>query len=165
MKVVGIDPGIERTGFAVIEILGNKTKLLDCGCIFTDKKLPFQKRLNDLANDLKTIFKQWKPTCAGLEQIFFSKNVKTAMKVSHARGVIMEVLEEHGITTHEFNPGHIKMAVTGDSRADKLQIKKMLQYTLGISLKSDDTADAIACGICLALNLKSPLSTKKYNEF
>lgn len=149
MRIIGIDPGIERTGFAVLEMSGKNMLLLDCGCIKTSSKLPFPTRLNILANDLKSVLKEWKPAAAGLEHIYFSKNVKTAMKVSHARGVIAEVLEEYGIHITEFNPAHIKLAVAGDAKADKLQIRKMLQCTLGIDIEQDDTADAIACAICL----------------
>lgn len=156
MRIIGIDPGIERTGFAILEKRNGKINLLDFGCIKTDKSLPFSNRLNLLSCDLKTILKQWKPSGAGIEQIFFSKNIKTAMKVAHARGVILETLEEHGIPTREFNPSHIKLSVTGDARADKLQIKKMLQYMLNLNLKSDDAADAIACGICMLTTINAP---------
>lgn len=149
MRVIGIDPGIERTGFAVMEMRGGKFTLLDCGCIFTDKKFPFAQRLNNIANDLELILRKWKPSAASMEEVFFSKNVKTAIKVSHSRGVILEMLEDHGIPIREFNPSHIKLAVTGHGKAEKSQIKKMLQYLLGINLKSDDASDAIACSICL----------------
>ena len=80
--------------------------------------------------------------------------IRTAMRVSQARGVVVELLEEYGVTIMEINPSHIKMAVTGSGRADKVQVKKMLQYLLGVSPKNDDTADAIACGICLLSSLK-----------
>lgn len=149
MRVIGIDPGIEKTGFAVFENMDGSPQLLDCGCIFTDKKQTFSNRLNTLANDLKKILKKWRPNAAGIEEIFFSKNVKTAIKVAHSRGVILKTLEEHGVEIMEFNPAHVKMSVTGDGRADKLQVKKMVKYLLGLDLKNDDTADAIACGLCL----------------
>lgn len=155
MRILGLDPGIEKTGFAILEMGKNTFNVLDFGCIETSKKEPFSHRLTDIAGDLKKIIRQWKPSAAGLEQIFFSKNVKSAMRVSHARGVIMEVLEEEGVPVFEFNPGEIKLAVTGDGRADKAQIKKMIHYTLGIAVKNDDTADAIACGICLLTTHKS----------
>lgn len=148
MRILGIDPGLEKTGFAVLEMEAAKPKLLDYGCIRTDKKNPFSHRLATLAQDLKQILRQWKPSAASLEQIFFSKNVKTALRVSHARGVILEILEEQGVAVFELNPSHIKISMTGDGRADKLQMRKMLEYTLGIHVKNDDTADAIACGIC-----------------
>lgn len=148
MRVLGIDPGIEKTGFAILEMEADRPKILDCGCITTDKKNPFAHRLATIASDLKKILRQWKPTAASLEQVFFSKNVKTALKVSHARGVILETLEEHGLPVFELNPSHIKIAMTGHGRADKFQMRKMLEYTLGVGIKNDDTADAIACGIC-----------------
>lgn len=150
MRIIGIDPGFERTGFAILELEKNgKITVLDCGQIFTDKALPFARRLQDLSEDLKTILTQWKPIAAGVENIFFSKNTKTAIKVSHARGVMLELLEEHGVPIFEFNPNQIKMTAAGHGHATKQDVKKMIQYTLGISLKNDDTADAIACGICL----------------
>ena len=150
MHVLGIDPGIERTGFAVLEFdKKGAIHVLDCGQIFTDKKFPLPARLQQLSQDLKTIIAQWKPVAAGIEQIFFSKNVKTAITVSHARGVIIEVLEDYGVAIFELNPGQIKLAVAGHGKATKQEIKKMIQCTLGISLKNDDTADAIAAGICL----------------
>lgn len=148
MRILGIDPGIEKTGFAVLEMEAERPVLLDYGCIRTDKKNPFAHRLATLAGDLKQILRQWKPSAASLEQVFFSKNVKTALQVSHARGVILEVLEEHGLPVFELNPSHIKITMTGNGRADKFQMRKMLEYTLGIRIKNDDTADAIACGIC-----------------
>lgn len=160
MRVIGIDPGIERTGFAVLEMTGGKTHLLDFGRIFTDKRDPFSHRLNTLACDLKKLLKKWKPAASGIEEVFFSKNVKTAIKVSHARGVILETLEEHGIAVYEFNPSHVKMAVTGDGRADKFQVKKMVKYLLGIDLKNDDTADAIACGLATITIYNSQLKIK-----
>ncbi|MEK7171325.1 MAG: crossover junction endodeoxyribonuclease RuvC [Patescibacteria group bacterium] len=160
MRVIGIDPGIERTGFAVLEMAGGKTHLLDFGRIFTDKKDPFSHRLNTLSCDLKRLLKKWKPDAAGIEEVFFSKNVKTAIKVSHARGVILETLEEHGIAIYEFNPAHVKMTVTGDGRADKFQVKKMVKCLLGIDLKRDDTADAIACGLATIATYNSQLRIK-----
>ena len=149
MLVLGIDPGIERTGFAVLASECGKIRVLDFGCIMTDKKHPFSNRLAQLATDLRSVLRQWKPSACAVEQLFFSKNVKTAMTVSHARGVILEVLEEHGIPVQELNPGHIKLAVCGDARADKLQIRKMLHFTLGIDVRQDDTADAIAAALCM----------------
>lgn len=159
MRIIGIDPGIERTGFAILELVGEKIVVLDAGCIMTDKKLQFSHRLSLLSTDLKMLLRQWKPVAAGVEQIFFSKNVKTAMKVSHARGVILETLEEHGVPVQEFNPGHIKVAVTGDGKADKKQVQKMLQYIVGMVPRSDDAADAIACGVCL-LSTHETFNTK-----
>lgn len=161
MHVIGIDPGIERTGFAILETrTNNGFALLECGRILTDKKMPLAARLNIVADDLRAILKQWKPQTAALEQVFFSRNVKTAITVSHARGVILELLEEHGIAVREFNPGEIKLAVTGDGRADKLQMRKMINMLLKQDIRHDDTVDAVAAGICLlqTLCVTSPLS-------
>jgi len=149
MRIIGIDPGIEKMGFAILEKQKNIIRLLDCGCIYTPSSEHLSRRLNMLSQDLKSILKEWRPSVAGVEQLFFSKNVKTALTVCHARGVILEALEDHGVEMMEFNPGTIKQAVTGDMRADKKQMQKMVDYHLGVNLKNDDTVDAIACGICL----------------
>lgn len=158
MKVVGIDPGLERTGFAIIEEMprGGR-RLLDCGVIKTPSHFAFPLRLHMIAEDLASVLRREHPTVAGVEELFFSKNVKTAMKVSQARGVIMEVLTEHGIPIMEFNPGTIKQSVTGDARADKLHIRKMIHYELGIRLKSDDALDAIACALCLMSSYRNAI--------
>lgn len=151
MRVAGIDPGIERTGFAVFEKTNEKIELLDACRIRTPSNLPLPERLAMLAQDLSTLLAQWKPQRVAVEELFFSKNVKTAMIVAHARGVIIETTARHGCTVIEYNPGHIKQTITGDVRADKRQIKKMLHYQLGVTITRDDTLDAIACGLCLAL--------------
>lgn len=154
MRVIGIDPGIEKTGFGVVDIAGSRITVHDVGCIFTERGMPVSARLHVLATDLRQIIRQWKPEVAGIEQIFFSRNVKTAMTVSHARGVIIEVMEEHGVPILEFNPGEIKSAITGDARADKLQMRKMLHCTFGMQIKNDDAGDALACAVCTALSAR-----------
>lgn len=155
MIVLGIDPGIERTGFGIIEHIENYQKLLDFGCILTDKKYPLASRLNSISLDLKNLILQWRPDSAVLEEIYFSKNVKTAIKVSHARGVILEVLEDFRIPVHEFPPQKIKIAVTGQGNADKKQVQKMIRLLLNLKneIKYDDASDALACAFafpCLA---------------
>jgi len=159
MRIMGIDPGIERTGFAILDDSNGTIKLLDFGCIKTSKILTLSERLLILSQDLQNIILEWKPEIAGIEELFFSKNVKTALTVSHARGVILAVCEEQRIPIHTFNPGTIKSTVTGDGRADKSQIQKMLQLTFGICPKSDDAADAIACVLCLHSHLKISQAT------
>ena len=155
MRIIGIDPGIEKTGFAVLETKrGARPALLDCGCIRTSKSDSLSARLVQLKNDLTEILLEWKPSAGSVELIFFSKNVKTAITVAHARGVILEVLAEHGVALTEFTPNQIKASVTGDATADKKQVQKMVHYELGIVLKNDDTIDAIAGGLCLIAHKK-----------
>jgi crossover junction endodeoxyribonuclease RuvC len=149
MTILGIDPGFERVGFGVVSFDSDTPQLIDYGCIRTDKKQPFAARLAEIAEDLKLIILQHKPHFAVLEEIYFSKNVKTGIKVAQSRGVILRTLEICGIQIQEINPGTVKLAVTGYGRADKDQIRKMVQTLLGLStaIKSDDAADALACAL------------------
>ncbi len=154
MIILGIDPGIERMGFAVLEVVKGKTVLRDCGCVKTSKDLTLAQRLKELAGDLEEIIKTWKPNTAAVEELFFSKNVKTAITVAHARGVILAELAKHNIPERTFNPVAIKLAICGDSKADKKQMQKMVQYELGIKLKSDDTVDAVGIALCMRSHMK-----------
>ncbi len=154
MIILGIDPGIERCGFAVLGVEKGKTKLLDCGCIRTPKELSLSERLGMLHTDLREVITKWKPNTAAVEELFFSKNTKTALTVAHARGVILLSLEESKIPARTFNPLTIKQAVCGVSSADKKQVQKMVQYELGLHIKSDDTVDAIAIALCMKAHLR-----------
>lgn len=148
MRIIGIDPGLERTGVAVLEKKNGAIALLDACRIRTPSGMKLANRLQLLKEDLTLLLKEWRPQRAHVEELFFSTNVKTAMAVAHARGVILETLAAHGAEIIELNPGRIKQALTGDARADKKQIKKMLHALLRINLGRDDTLDAIACGLC-----------------
>ena len=152
MRILGIDPGTATTGFAIIDVEGNNTKILDYGCIKTSAKLPAQERLQQIATDIKTLVKSWKPQEAALEEIFFAKNVKTAISVAQARGVIMQTLTDHKVPSGEYTPPQVKTAVCGDGKADKRQIQKMLQMIFDMKSppKPDDAADAIAIAMCHA---------------
>ena len=154
MVILGIDPGLERMGFAILEVVKGKTLLRDCGCVKTSKDLTLEERLKELAKDLDEILTTWKPQAAAVEELFFSKNTKTALAVAHARGVILLQLAEHGLSVRTFNPLTIKQAICGDSKADKKQMQKMVQYELGIKLKSDDTVDAVAIALCMRSHMK-----------
>lgn len=149
MVVLGIDPGLEKTGFGIVKFENQKPSLVDVGCIVTDAKLNFPLRLNSLARDFKELLLTNRPDVAILEEIFFSRNVKTAMRVSHARGVILEILEDFGIPIQEVKPQTVKLALTGYGKADKTQMKKMIEILLGLPfpVASDDAADAVACAL------------------
>lgn len=149
MIVLGVDPGLHRTGFGIIKFESHEPTLLDFGCIVTDAKMNFSLRLTTMAADFSSLLLKWRPDAAVLEELFFSKNVKTAMKVSHARGVILELLEDFGIPIQEVKPQSVKLALTGYGKADKLQMKKMLGLLLKLEKtpKSDDAVDALACAL------------------
>ncbi len=156
MRILGIDPGTATTGFSIIKVENGKTTLLEYGCIRTAAGLDAGIRLNQIAEDITTLIAKWQPAIASIEKLFFQKNVKTAMAVSQARGVIIQKLVEKGVQTREYTPLEIKNAVCGYGKADKKMVQQMLKVMLGLAQipKPDDAADAIAAAICLANSLR-----------
>jgi crossover junction endodeoxyribonuclease RuvC len=154
--ILGIDPGFGRTGFAVIEKNQSDFKVKCYGCIETAICDPFVDRLKELHSELTKIIKKYQPTAAGVEDLFFAKNVKTAMKVGQARGVILLTLIEEKISVYEFTPLQVKQAVTGYGRAEKGQVEKMLKmiFKLEKKITPDDAADALAVALTCGVSMK-----------
>ena len=168
MRILGIDPGVATVGFGVIENSSeDKHKVLDYGCITTKAGLPFSVRLQQIHRDLKIIMNKWQPAEIAIEEIFFSKNVKTGIKVAQARGAMMQqvLLEKRKVA--EYKPQEIKEAVCGYGRADKKQLQKMVQLILEMeeTPKPDDAADALAIAICHANNLRWLRATRMSEGF
>lgn len=156
MIILGLDPGTATTGFGIIEYLNNEYGLLDYGCITTAPGQNLAKRLNQISNDLEEIVRQSHPDEIAIEEIFFSKNIKTAIHVAHARGALMQKLSGEGYHIYEYKPQQIKEAVCGYGKAEKIQVQKMVQLILKMDTmpRPDDAADALAIAICHANNTK-----------
>lgn len=156
MRIIGIDPGLATTGFAILDLDGRTKTLLRYGVIRTSPKLRLSERLLEIQKDLNSILEQYKPDQCSIEQIFFSKNVTTGIAVSHARGALLMALETHHVPLHEWSPSAMKRALTGDGRADKKAIQKMVTLELGLKEipKPDDAADAVSLALSLALTLR-----------
>lgn len=148
-RIIGIDPGFDRCGVAIIEKTGGKEKLLYSTCITTNIKDLHEKRLNKLGTELREIIGKWKPNSLAIEKLFFNVNQKTAIKVAEARGVIMYEASLANLTVSEYSPQAIKIAVTGYGKATKPQVESMVVRILGIKSTKmlDDEMDAIAVGI------------------
>jgi crossover junction endodeoxyribonuclease RuvC len=149
IRVIGIDPGIERTGIGIIDITEAQASLVFVDCIMTSKTHTQQERLLELKKTFIRILKKYKPQHAAIEKLFFSSNVKTAMHVSEARGVILTELESAHIPTSEWTPQQIKQHVTGYGKADKQQIQKLVCAILKLTVvpKPDDATDALAVAL------------------
>lgn len=156
MRVLGIDPGIGRTGWGLIDIDKGKATVVAFGCIETDKKLPHEKRLVVLYNELQTIIATHKPETLGIEELFFNTNVTTAIAVGQARGVILLAASLHGLSIASYTPLQVKIAVSGYGRADKKQVGEMVKILLQLKRvpKPDDTADALAIALTHAFSQK-----------
>jgi crossover junction endodeoxyribonuclease RuvC len=152
MRILGIDPGIADTGWGVIENNKGKLKCLAYGSIKTSSKKELPERLVELNQELNNIIKEYKPKIVGVEELFFCKNVKTALTVGHARGVILLTLKQNKLNPHEYTPLQIKQAVTSYGKADKGQVQGMVKVMLNLKEipKPDDAADALAVAICTA---------------
>ena len=155
MIILGIDPGTAIIGYGVIEeskIKSQKLKIIDYGCITTTPDFSTAERLEKLHLELKKLIKKYKPDIVAVADIFFFKNLKTAIKVSQARGVILLTIAEAKIKLAEYTPLQIKQAVACYGRADKNQVQKMVKALLGLKEvpRPDDAADALAIAICCA---------------
>lgn len=151
MIILGIDPGTAIIGYGAIEG-GRKLKLIDYGCIKTTPDFSTAERLEKLHLELEKLIKKHKPDIVAVEDIFFFKNLKTAIKVSQARGVILLAIAQSKTRIAEYTPLQIKQAVACYGRAEKSQVQKMVKVILDLKEipKPDDAADALAIAICCA---------------
>ena len=157
MRILGIDPGIAATGYGLIEVQGSALTCIEYGCIETSKEETPGNRLLLLEEGIGKVLNDFRPDVVGIETLFFAKNIKTAMPVSEARGVILLSIARKKLPVFEFSPPQIKSAVAGHGRADKKQIQRMVQHILRLSElpKPDDAADGLACAITCSLAIKT----------
>lgn len=149
MTIIGIDPGYAITGWAVLKSGEPAPLLIACGALQVKEK-KFYGRMMETASSLEKIIKKYKPEEAGMEKIFFNKNIKTAMDVAQVRGAMALLLLRHGVGVFDYTPLQVKQAVAGYGQAGKEQVQKMVCLLLNIKSVPgpDDVADAIAAGIC-----------------
>jgi len=143
MIILSIDSGIEKTGYAVFK----DKKYLTSALIKTSKNNLTELRLKEIFNQLKKVIKKHKPEVIILEQLFFFKNQKTAIRVSQAQGVILLLAAENKIKVEYLTPLQIKQIITGYGKADKKAVQKMIKLETGININQDDEADAVAIGL------------------
>ncbi len=150
-RVIGIDPGFGRVGYGVVEVEGRgKYRPVTYGCLETTQGVSFEKRLQEIDDMMQELIARYPSDVVMVEQLFFSKNVTTGLKVAHARGVVLLAAARAGIPVRDVNPLHVKQAITGTGGADKQQVQKMTQVLLGLKEmpKPDDAADALAVALC-----------------
>jgi crossover junction endodeoxyribonuclease RuvC len=149
MIVMGIDPGTSRSGYGIIRSVRDKLIHVAHGTIRTDSRRPLAERLASLHWGIMEVMERYSPQCVAVEAIFHAKNPRSSLMLGHARGVLLLAVVQKGIEVREYSPLSIKLAITGYGRADKRQIRSMVQALLhvdsGLSL---DAADALAVAIC-----------------
>ena len=148
MRIIGIDPGLARVGYGIIEIINNKKILLDCGVIETSKDEKEGNRLCEIFNDLNELVDLWNPNMAAVEKFFFYRS-STTISVVQARGVIMMVLASKKIQVSEYSPAQIKLTIAGSGKASKKDVLDAVMYDLKLDKppKPDDSADALAIAL------------------
>lgn len=149
MRVLGIDPGSRITGYGVVDGLGGTAGHVDNGIISLPPRQELPARLALLATRLDEVIERFSPAAASVETVFAHKNVRSALVLAHARGVIFAVLGKHGIPVFEYAPAVVKTTVTGYGRAEKAQMQKMIRLLLNLREDaSSDASDALAVAIC-----------------
>lgn len=148
--VLGLDPGTGRTGWGAVRQVNGDIEFVECGCLSTDPKGTREERLLDLHNQLSALFQRIRPEVAAVEELFFSRNVTTALSVGEARGVILLAAAQHRVTVTSYNPMTVKEAVAGAGRAGKPEMTQAVMFTLNLTEKPrpDDAADGLALALC-----------------
>ncbi|MEB3233840.1 MAG: crossover junction endodeoxyribonuclease RuvC [Cyanobacteriota bacterium] len=148
MRILGIDPGLARVGYGVIEVAGRDQRLLDCGIIRTDPGRSEGDRMVEIARDLRQLLRLWRPELAAVEKFFFYRS-STTIAVVQARGVVMMTLARFAVPVVEFPPMQIKLALAGSGHARKDEVLEAVMRELGLSdpPRPDDAADALAVAL------------------
>ena len=152
MRILGIDCGSQFTGYGVIETGSPRHRLIEAGVVKTSAKDTFPQRLLTIANVLREVAARCQPDEAAVEQTFMAKNSASALKLTHVRGAVLLVLAECGLSVGEYPPASVKLAVTGNGRAEKEQVQWMVQSLLNLAQPVDslDASDAVAVALCHA---------------
>ena len=150
MLVLGIDPGTAITGYGLVREDEAGLALVDYGVITTAAGRPLPERLQAIYQGLADVAREHQPQQAAVEELFFSRNVRTALSVGHARGVTLLALADAGLAIHEYKPLEIKQAITGYGGAGKQQVQEMVRLLLNLDAvpEPDDAADAVAVAVC-----------------
>jgi crossover junction endodeoxyribonuclease RuvC len=150
VKVFGIDPGSDRTGYGCVETDGSRHRIVTCGAIATAGLPSFADKLLTIHEQLTALLERCRPDCVAVEDLFHATNARSALKLGHARGVAMLAAAEAGLPVAEYTPAAIKRAVVGYGRAEKQQVQRMVMLMLGLTHPPSphDAADALAVAIC-----------------
>jgi crossover junction endodeoxyribonuclease RuvC len=162
MIILGIDPGLQHTGWGVVSYENSHLKYIAGGVIHSNAKDKMEIRLKNLYDGLDKVIKHFKPISIGIEEVYVNSNPRTSLKLGQARGMGMLAAANNGVDIYEYSPKEIKKALVGTGNADKTQVDFMVKTLLpGIKIESNDMADALAVSICHSHSLKSSLFNLK----
>ncbi len=153
MRILGIDPGLQTCGYAILDSTGEAEALIEAGTFKTSSELPIEERLNQIAGDIESLLKKFAPEIVAVEELYSHyAHPKTAILMGHARGVILQKCAEASVEVRSFSATRIKKSLTGNGRASKQQVQRTIQTILSLpqAPEPDDVADAIAAAMCCA---------------
>ena len=161
MLILGVDPGLAIVGWGVLSYDKNQFTPVAFGSVTTPAHTPTEERLEIIFHDLNQIIEQYKPECMSIEELFFTNNVTTGIRVAEARGIVLLSAKMHDVPIYEYTPGQVKQAVVGYGKAEKHQVIEMVTRILKLKNppKPDDTADALALAICHGHSFNSKLAS------
>jgi len=150
VRIFGIDPGSERTGYGCLQTDGSRHALIVCGCLAAPAHTPLADKLLVIHAGLSALLAEHRPDCVAIENIFHAKNARSALRLGHARGVALLAASQAGLPVAEYSPAEIKRAVVGFGRAEKPQVGEMVRLLLGLDAvpSPHDVSDALAVAIC-----------------
>jgi len=166
LRVLGVDPGLRVTGWAILGAQGERLRLLDCGTIATDARLPLAKRLLCIYEGLAEVLLRWHPWEVAVEEPFVAGNRRSAMVLGEARAAALLAAAAEGLPVHQYPPTEVKQLVTGYGRSDKSQVQAMLCIQLGLAEPpaSADAADALAVALCHLLRRRGDMLVESREE-
>ena len=152
MRIFGIDPGSQRTGYGCIDTDGSRCRVVVCGAITVPARIPFPDKLKSVYDNLASLLARHRPTCVAIENVFFARNARSALTLGHVRGVAILAASKAGLPLSEYAPTEVKRAVVGYGRADKRQVQQMVTLLLGLdeAPSPHDVSDALAIAVCHA---------------
>ena len=151
LRILGLDPGLRRTGWGIIEAVGDRLRPLANGTVISDERAPLAERLLTLHDGLSAVIDEWQPTEAAVEESFVNKNPSSTLKLGVARGVVLLVPARAGLPVVEYGANHVKKSVVGVGHAEKAQVEAMVRRLLpAAALTGADAADALAVALCHA---------------
>ena len=148
--ILGIDPGLANTGWGIVQQQGARFSCLAYGCIATSSEMPLAQRLAKIHEQIEAVIERYRPSCVGIETVWFGQNVTAAFATGQARGAALVACAQAGLEVGEFSPKQIKLAVVGEGGADKTQVQYMVKQLLALSQEPhpDHAADALAAALC-----------------
>ena len=166
MRLIGLDPGLQKTGWGVIDAQGTRISHVANGIVKSDPKKSLAERLVQLHDGLVEVIALWQPAYAAVEETFVNKNPNSTLKLGQARGIALLVPALSGLNVAEYTPNHVKKAVVGAGHASKEQVQAMIKILLpGVKVAGEDAADALAVAICHAHNVTTERNLSRGTVF